>query len=75
MKLSDVLTEEEEEQQLLFAHFTVPQKQKLTPRSKKKKIIIIRGTERIKFNYQDILKGKSLEQNIFLENGDTIVVP
>jgi polysaccharide export outer membrane protein len=41
----------------------------------KKKIIIIRGTERIKFNYQDILKGKSLEQNIFLENGDTIVVP
>ena len=41
----------------------------------KKKIIIIRGSERIKFNYQDILKGKSLEQNIFLENGDTIVVP
>ena len=41
----------------------------------KKKIIIIRGNERIKFNYQDILKGKSLEQNIFLENGDTIVVP
>ena len=41
----------------------------------KKKIIVIRGTERIKFNYQDILKGKSLEQNIFLENGDTIVVP
>jgi polysaccharide export outer membrane protein len=41
----------------------------------KKKIIIIRGSERIKFNYQDILKGKGLEQNIFLENGDTIVVP
>lgn len=41
----------------------------------KKKIIIIRGAERIKFNYQDILKGKNLEQNIFLENGDTIVVP
>jgi polysaccharide biosynthesis/export protein len=41
----------------------------------RKKIIIIRGTQRIKFNYQDILKGKSLEQNIFLENGDTIVVP
>lgn len=41
----------------------------------KKKIIIIRGAERIKFNYQDILKGKSLEQNILLENGDTIVVP
>ena len=41
----------------------------------KKKIIIIRGTERLKFNYQDILKGKNLEQNIFLENGDTVVVP
>jgi polysaccharide export outer membrane protein len=41
----------------------------------KKKIIIIRGTDRLKFNYQDILKGKNLEQNIFLENGDTVVVP
>jgi polysaccharide export outer membrane protein len=41
----------------------------------KKKIIIIRGAERIKFNYQDILKGKNLEQNILLENGDTVVVP
>jgi polysaccharide biosynthesis/export protein len=41
----------------------------------KRKIIIIRGAERIKFNYQDILKGKNLEQNILLENGDTIVVP
>src|SRR5665213_2626765 len=41
----------------------------------KKKIIIIRGSERLKFNYQDILKGKGLEQNIFLENGDTVVVP
>jgi polysaccharide biosynthesis/export protein len=41
----------------------------------KKKIIVIRGSERLKFNYQDILKGKNLEQNIFLENGDTIVVP
>ena len=41
----------------------------------KKKIIIIRGAERIKFNYLDILKGKDLDQNIFIENGDTIVVP
>ena len=41
----------------------------------KKKIIVIRGAERLKFNYQDILKGKNLEQNILLENGDTIVVP
>ena len=41
----------------------------------KKKIVIIRGAERIRFNYLDILKGKNPEQNIFLENGDTIVVP
>jgi polysaccharide export outer membrane protein len=41
----------------------------------KKKIIIIRGADRLRFNYQDILKGKNLEQNIFLENGDTVVVP
>lgn len=41
----------------------------------KKKIIIIRGADRLKFNYQDILKAKNLDQNIFLENGDTVVVP
>jgi polysaccharide export outer membrane protein len=41
----------------------------------KKKIIIVRGAQRLKFNYEDIIKGKNLEQNIFLENGDTIVVP
>lgn len=41
----------------------------------KKKIIIMRGADRLKFNYQDILRGKNLEQNILLENGDTIVVP
>ena len=37
-------------------------------------IVIIRGTKRIKFNYKDVLKGKHLEQNIFLEPGDTIYV-
>lgn len=41
----------------------------------KKKIVIIRGNQRLKFNYQDILKGKNLEQNVLVENGDTIVVP
>jgi polysaccharide export outer membrane protein len=39
------------------------------------KIVIIRGTQRIKFNYKDVLHGKHLEQNIFLEPGDTIYVP
>jgi polysaccharide export outer membrane protein len=41
----------------------------------KKKIVIIRGTERIKFNFDEVLKGKKLDQNIFLEPGDTIYVP
>jgi polysaccharide biosynthesis/export protein len=40
-----------------------------------KNIVIIRGSQRLKFNYKDVLKGKKLEQNIFLENGDTIYVP
>jgi polysaccharide biosynthesis/export protein len=40
-----------------------------------KKIKIIRGSKRIPFNYNDVLKGKRLDQNIFLEPGDTIYVP
>jgi polysaccharide export outer membrane protein len=28
-----------------------------------------------KFNYKDVAKGKSLEQNILLQPGDTVVVP
>jgi polysaccharide export outer membrane protein len=41
----------------------------------KKKIVIIRGSKRIPFNYNEVLKGKKLEQNIFLEPGDTVYVP
>ena len=41
----------------------------------KKKIILIRGNERYLFNYQDVLRGKNLGQNIYLENRDTVVVP
>ena len=40
----------------------------------KKNIIIVRGKQRIKFNYEEVRKGKKLEQNIFVENGDTIIV-
>jgi polysaccharide biosynthesis/export protein len=40
-----------------------------------KGIKVMRGTERIKFNYKDVIKGKKLEQNIELKNGDHIVVP
>jgi polysaccharide export outer membrane protein len=40
-----------------------------------KKIVVIRGSKRIKFNYNEVLKGKKLEQNILLEPGDIINVP
>ena len=40
-----------------------------------KKIIILRKGERIKFNYKDVIKGKNMDQNILLENGDYIIVP
>ena len=45
----------------------------------KKNIIIMRGTdmrgtERIKFNYNEVVKGKHLEQNIYLQPGDIILV-
>ncbi|MDZ4798524.1 MAG: polysaccharide biosynthesis/export family protein [Bryobacteraceae bacterium] len=39
-----------------------------------KKIVVMRGEKRIKFNYRDVIKGKNLDQNIYLENGDHIVV-
>lgn len=47
----------------------------LGPWAKKNKIVIMRGTERIKFNYNEVIKGKKLEQNIFLQDGDHIYVP
>jgi polysaccharide export outer membrane protein len=39
-----------------------------------KEIIIIRGDERLKFNYKEVLKGKNLQQNVLLRPGDIIVV-
>jgi polysaccharide biosynthesis/export protein len=39
------------------------------------KIVIMRGTDRIKFNYKEVIKGKKLEQNILVQNGDYIHVP
>jgi polysaccharide export outer membrane protein len=41
----------------------------------KKKIIIIRGSERIKFNYADVIKGKGEGLTLKVEAGDHIVVP
>lgn len=40
----------------------------------KKNVIILRGSQRIKFNYNDVIKGKNMEQNIQVQNGDHIIV-
>jgi polysaccharide biosynthesis/export protein len=40
-----------------------------------KKIYILRGKEKFNFNYKDVSKGKNMEQNILLQNGDRIFVP
>ena len=37
-------------------------------------VVILRGSQRIKFNYDEVMKGKKLEQNIFLESGDQVFV-
>jgi len=41
-----------------------------------KDVQIVRGAQRLKFNYKDYVKGKkeALDQNILLQNGDTVVV-
>jgi len=43
--------------------------------AKRKKIVILRGNKRFRFNYNEVIEGKNLEQNIYLENGDHIIVP
>lgn len=43
--------------------------------AKRKRIVILRGNKRFKFNYNEVIEGKNLEQNIYLENGDHIIVP
>jgi polysaccharide biosynthesis/export protein len=40
-----------------------------------KKIVVLRKGQRLKFNYKEVIKGKNSEQNIFIENGDYIIVP
>ena len=42
--------------------------------AKKDKILIRRGNTVFKFNYNDWMKGKKLEADIYLEAGDTIIV-
>lgn len=45
------------------------------PFANKKKIYLLRGTEKHYFNWVDVSKGKHLEQNIEVQNGDQIFVP
>ena len=44
-----------------------------------KKIVVVRkegdGEQRFKFNYKDVLRGRNIEQNIQLKQGDTVIVP
>ena len=51
----------------------------ITEYAKRKKIYILRtenGREyRLDFNYDDVVKGQSMEQNILLLPGDTVVIP
>lgn len=51
----------------------------LTDFAKAKDIKIVRTengkTQQFPFNYKNVIKGKNLEQNILLKNGDTVLVP
>jgi polysaccharide export outer membrane protein len=40
-----------------------------------KRIRVLRGGDVLHFNYKDVTKGKHMEQNIAVENGDHIIVP
>lgn len=40
----------------------------------RKRVVILRGNKRLKFNYDEVIKGKNMEQNIQVENGDHIIV-
>ena len=39
-----------------------------------KNVRILRGSKVFNFNYKEVSKGKHLDQNIYLENGDHIIV-
>jgi polysaccharide export outer membrane protein len=47
----------------------------LTDFAKVNSCYILRGKEKLPFNYNDIRKGKNLAQNVILQSGDVIVVP
>ena len=40
-----------------------------------KKIYVLRGTQRIPFNYKEVIHGKNMAQDVQLQPGDHVVVP
>ena len=46
-----------------------------SPFAKKNKIYVLRGTTKYPFNWNEVSKGKKLEQNIIIQNKDQIYVP
>ena len=46
-----------------------------SPFAKKNKIYVLRGGQKIPFNWNEVSKGKNLQQNIYIQNGDQIYVP
>jgi polysaccharide export outer membrane protein len=40
-----------------------------------KKIRILRGDQTLRFNYKEVSHGKNMSQNVYLQNGDHIIVP
>jgi tRNA dimethylallyltransferase len=61
---SSGLTFEDKELQVLLTHFTLPQKQKLIPRSKKKKIIVIAGPTAVGKTPLSLVIAKAIEGEI-----------
>lgn len=48
----------------------------LTPYADRRSIIILRASgEKLNFNYDEVIRGQNLKQNIRLKRGDTIIVP
>lgn len=46
-----------------------------SPFAKKNKIYVLRGSQKLSFNWNEVSKGKNLAQNILIQNGDKIYVP
>lgn len=47
----------------------------LAPFANQKKVYVLRGDQRIPFNYKQVIHGKNLDQNIELKPDDHVVIP